>query len=126
VEFVIQPCPGLADQVEHGKLASDETRALVARYVRPMVEKGADIVVLGCTHYPFIRSIIEEVAGPGVEIIDPAAPVARELRRRLESAGLLNDAAVTGTEQFRTTGAVEIVGPVVRQLWGKTVEVMPL
>ena len=126
VEFVIQPCPGLADLVERGKLASDETRALVARYVRPMVEKGADIVVLGCTHYPFIRSMIQEAAGPAVEVIDPAAPVARELRRRLESAGLLNDAAVTGTEQFRTTGAVEMVGPIVRQLWGKTVEVMPL
>lgn len=126
VEFVIQPCPGLADQVERGKLASDETRALVARYVRPMVEKGADILVLGCTHYPFIRSMIQEAAGPAVEVIDPAAPVARELRRRLESAGLLNDAAVTGTEQFRTTGEVEMVGPIVRQLWGKTVEVMPL
>ena len=126
VEFVIQPCPGLADQVEQGKLASDETRALVARYVRPIVEKGADILVLGCTHYPFIRSMIQEAAGPAVDIIDPAAPVARELRRRLEFAGLLNDAAVTGTEQFRTTGTVEIVGPIVRQLWGTTVEVMPL
>ena len=126
VEFVIQPCPGLADQVEKGKLASDETRALVGRYVRPIVEKGADIVVLGCTHYPFIRSMIQEAAGPGVDIIDPAAPVARELRRRLESAGLLNDAAVTGTEQFRTTGTVEIVGPIVRQLWGPTAEVAGL
>ncbi len=97
-----------------------------ARYVRPIVEKGADIVVLGCTHYPFIRSMIQEAAGPGVDIIDPAAPVARELRRRLESAGLLNDAAVAGTEQFRTTGTVEIVGPIVRQLWGPTAEVAGL
>ena len=126
VEFVIQSCPGLADQVEKGNLASDETRALVGRYMRPIVEKGADIVVLGCTHYPFIRSMIQEAAGPGVDIIDPAAPVARELRRRLESAGLLNDAAVAGTEQFRTTGIVEIVGPIVRQLWGPTAEVAGL
>lgn len=126
VEFVIQSCPGLADQVEKGKLASDETRALVRRYLRPIVEKGADIVVLGCTHYPFIRSMIQEAAGPGVDIIDPAAPVARELRRRLESAGLLNDAAVAGTERFRTTGIVEIVGPIVRQLWGPTAEVAGL
>lgn len=126
VEFVIQPCPGLADQVEKGELASEKTRAIVARYVRPIVDKGADIVVLGCTHYPFIRSIIQEVAGPAVDIIDPATPVARELRRRLESAGLLNDAAVVGTEEFRTTGAVEMVGPIVRQLWGKTVTVMPV
>ena len=70
--------------------------------------------------------MIQEAAGPGIDIIDPAAPVARELRRRLESAGLLNDAAVTGTEQFRTTGTVEIVGPIVRQLWGPTAEVAGL
>ena len=126
VEFVIQPCPGLADQIEKGELASEATRALVTRYVRPIVEKGSDILVLGCTHYPFIRSLIEDVAGPSVEIIDPATAVARELRRRLEKAGLLNDSAAPGTEQFLTTGTVAIVGPIVRQLWGKPVTVMPI
>ena len=120
VEFVIQPCPGLADQVERGELASDETRALVKRYVRPIIDKGGDIVVLGCTHYPFLRPLIQEVAGPAVDVIDPATPVARELRRRLESAGLLNGAAAMGTERFWTTGAVEVVEPIVRQLWNQT------
>lgn len=118
VEFVIQPCPGLADQVEKGELATDETRALVKRYVRPIVDKGGDIVVLGCTHYPFLRPLIQEVAGPAVDVIDPATPVAREVRRRLESAGLLSDYAGPGTERFWTTGAVEVVAPIVRQLWG--------
>ena len=118
VEFVIQPCPGLADQVEKGELDSEETRALVKRYVRPIVDKGGDIVVLGCTHYPFLRSLIQEVAGPAVDVIDPATPVAREVRRRLESAGLLSDDPGIGTEHFWTTGAVEVVGPIVRQLWG--------
>src|SRR5918993_2167491 len=96
VEFVIQPCPGLADQVEKGELASDATRALLRRYMRPIMDKGADIVVLGCTHYPFLRPLIQEVAGPGVEVIDPATPVARELRRRLERAGMLNDSTAPG------------------------------
>jgi glutamate racemase len=64
VEFVIQPCPGLADRVEKGDLDSGQTRELVRRYVQPIVGKGADILVLGCTHYPFLRPIIEEVAGP--------------------------------------------------------------
>ena len=118
VEFVIQPCPGLADQVEKGELNSDDTRALVKRYVRPIIDKGGDIIVLGCTHYPFLRPLIQEVAGPAVDVIDPATPVARELRRRLESAGLLSDYAGPGTERFWTTGAVEVVAPIVRQLWG--------
>jgi glutamate racemase len=118
VEFIIQPCPGLADQVEKGELASDETRALVKRYVRPIIDKGGDIVVLGCTHYPFLRPLIQEVAGPAVDVIDPATAVARELRRRLETAGLLQNGGHPGTETFWTTGAIEVVGPIVRQLWG--------
>jgi glutamate racemase len=126
VEFVIQPCPGLADQVEKGELASEVTRALVERYVRPIRDKGGDIVVLGCTHYPFLRTLIQEIAGPAVEVIDPATPVARELRRRLDHAGLLNDSTEPGAEQFWTTGLVETVGPIVRQLYGMTAEVMPL
>jgi glutamate racemase len=118
VQFVIQPCPGLADQVEKGRLQSDDTRALLKGYLRPIIDKRADIVVLGCTHYPFLRQLIQEVAGPDVEVIDPAMPVARELRRRLESAGLMNAGTVAGTERFMTTGKVELVEPIVRQLWG--------
>ena len=124
VEFVIQPCPGLADQVEKGELDSEETRALVKRYLRPVIDKGADIVVLGCTHYPFLRPIIEDVAGPAVDIIDPATAVARELRRRLDITHMRNNATAPGTEHFWTTGEVEAVQPIVRQLWGKTAEVM--
>ena len=126
VEFVIQPCPGLADQVEKGELASDETRALVKRYVRPIIDKGGDIVVLGCTHYPFLRGLIQDVAGPAVEVIDPATPVARELRRRLESAGLLQNGGQPGAETFWTTGSLPDFARIVRELWGTSVDVMPL
>ena len=87
VEFVIQPCPGLADQVEKGESHRTKTRALVERYVRPIVDRGADIIVLGCTHYPFLRQLIQDAPGPAVDIIDPATAVARELRRRLEMRG---------------------------------------
>ena len=126
VEFVIQPCPGLADQVERGEITGGETRALVQRYVRPIVDRGGDIIVLGCTHYPFLRDLIQDAAGPAVEIIDPATAVARELRRRLEHSGLLNDAQARGTEQFWTTGSVDAVAPIMRQLWGEDVDVLQL
>jgi glutamate racemase len=126
VECLIQPCPGLADQVEKGELTSDATRAMVKRYVQPLTDKGADIIVLGCTHYPFLRPLVEEIAGPTVEVIDPATAVARELRRRLEHAGILLDSKEPGTERFWTTGAVENVAPVVGQLWGKSLEVLRL
>jgi glutamate racemase len=123
VEFIIQPCPGLADQVEKGELSSADTRALVRRYVQPVVDRGADILVLGCTHYPFLQPLIQEMAGPGIDVIDPATAVARELRRRLDGNHLLNPSAAPGIEQFWTTGMVEDVQPIVRQLWGKPVGV---
>jgi glutamate racemase len=126
VEFVIQPCPGLADRVEQGEIASAETRALVKRYVQPIVDKGADILVLGCTHYPFLRPLIEEVAGAAVDVIDPATAVARELRRRLETGGLLNGTEALGSERFWTTGAASRVQPIVSVLWGQDVNVASL
>ena len=126
VEFLIRPCPGLADQVERGELASEQTRALVKRYVRPLIDRGADILVLGCTHYPFLTPLIREIAGPGVDVIDPATAVARELRRRLETSGLINDTAENGRERFWTSGAVGEVVPIVGQLWGSRVHVLPL
>ena len=126
VEFLIQPCPGLADQVEKGELDSEETRPLVRRYVRPLIDKGADILVLGCTHYPFVSRLIREVAGPEVDVIDPATAVARELRRRLDIGQLRRDGCSEGGERFWTTGAVDVVAPIMGQLWGRRVDVSGL
>ena len=119
------PVPGLAEQVEKGELESEETRSLVKRYVRPIVDKGADILVLGCTHYPFVRPLIQEVAGPAVDVIDPATAVARELRRRLEQPDDWRRCR-NGNRAVLDNGCGRDVRPIVGQLWGKTVEVMPL
>ena len=122
--FLVQASPGLADQVERGELDSAKTRELVERYVRPLIDQGADTLVLGCTHYPFLRPVIQQVAGPDVDVIDPATAVARELRRRLENAHLLSDGKKPGAERFWTTGDVETVGPIMEQLWDKPMNVM--
>lgn len=93
VRFLAQPCPGLADQVEKGELHSAATAALVRRYVAPLIANGADTLVLGCTHYPFLTPAIElaaQAAGaPDAAIIDTGDAVARQLRRRLEENGML-------------------------------------
>jgi glutamate racemase len=124
VEILTQAGTGLVEQVEKGELSGERTRALVRKLVRPMIEKGADVLVLGCTHYPFLRSQIEEAAGPGVEIMDPATAVARELRRRLETTGSLTGGRQgPATERFLTTGTPVEVSPIMSQLLGKPVEV---
>jgi glutamate racemase len=74
---------GLVELVESGKTDSPEAFQLVSKYVKPMVEAGADCIVLGCTHYPFLADVISKVAGPGVEILNPAPAVARQTRRLL-------------------------------------------
>ena len=105
--ILAQPCPGLAEQIEQGELATAKTRDLIGSFVRPLVEQGADTLVLGCTHYPFVEPLIASVAGPGVTLINPAAAVARELRRRLAEIELLAPADRAGTTCYRTSGAPE-------------------
>jgi len=88
VEVLTQVCPGLVQQVEAGKLDDPETDRLLRLYLEPMVEAGVDSLVLGCTHYPFLREAIARIVGPHVDIIDPAPAVARQTARVLEQHGL--------------------------------------
>jgi glutamate racemase len=123
VEVLTQAAPGLVDQVEAGQLNSASTRSLVEQYLRPMLEKGADTIVLGCTHYPFLEDVIRDVAGPDITVIDSAVPVARELRRRLQTGHLLAPDDRRGSETFWTTGPPDRVRAVVAQLWAGDVDV---
>ena len=126
VQILSQPCPGLVEQVEKAELDGPRTEALVVRYVSPLLERGADTIVLGCTHYPFLLSVIRAVAGPTVSLIDPAVAVARELHRRLKTGELLSCRGNPGIERFWTSGAPDRVQPVVAQLWGKDVKIHSL
>lgn len=76
VRFTLQPCPGLALAIEEGDLHSAALRAVVQRHCAPLREAGCDVVVLGCTHYPFAAPLIRE-ALPGVALVDTAEAVAR-------------------------------------------------
>lgn len=95
-EFLLQGCAGLADQIELGELGSPATVALLERYVQPLLDQGADTLVLGCTHYPFVQQAIEDIArraGTPVALVDTGAAVARQLARLLAAAGLLRSDA---------------------------------
>ncbi|MEN3364160.1 MAG: glutamate racemase [Burkholderiales bacterium] len=109
VRFLKQPCVGLADQIEKGELHSAATALLVRRYVEPLLEQGADTLVLGCTHYPFVQPLIGEVVQGAttrpVSVIDTGIPVARQLVRLLEERGLRRAAPGEGALAAYTTGS---------------------
>ena len=105
VTFLLQPCNGLAHQIEKGELNSRETQQLVERYVVPLLAQHADTLVLGCTHYPFVEQLIRDVAGPEVKIVDTGEPVARQLQRLLEQRDLLRQLPATDRLMAFTTGS---------------------
>lgn len=75
---------GFVELVEAGILDGPKADATVRASLQPLLDEGADVIVLGCTHYPFLRPVIERIAGPGVQVIDPAPAVARQTLRLLQ------------------------------------------
>lgn len=117
VRLVTRPAPGLVERIESGDLDGAGTRSLVELYTRPMVEAGADVVVLGCTHYPLIRPLLGEVLGPDVALVDSGEAVARRLAAVLEERGLLSERSAGGGARFWTSGDLEVARPLVGRLW---------
>ena len=118
--ILTQPCPGLVEQVEAGELTSARTRALLEQYLRPLLAVGADTRILGCTHYPFLKPLMRELAGPNVDIIDTGPAVARQLQRVLDRHGLLRKSG-RGVEQFWTSGDSQALQNAASALWGSGV-----
>lgn len=108
VRFLPQACIGLADQVEKGELQSAETALLLRRYIEPLIEQGADTLVLGCTHYPFVLPLIEDIVGQltsrPVAIVNTGEPIARQLVRLLTERRLLRQEGPGKVAAF-TTGS---------------------
>lgn len=104
VEVIESTAPGLVDQIEAGDLEGPETRAIVTQALAPILARGADTLVLACTHYPFVIPLLQEVAGPSVRIIDPAPAIARQTGRVLESQGLAMHGAQEGGLTLWTSG----------------------
>ncbi len=118
VKVVEKVGTGLVDIVESGKADTEEGRRLIEKYIRPMIKKGADHIVLGCTHYPFLSEQIAKIAGEGVTLVDPAPAVARHTLEILEKRGQLCDESIIRSEQtrFYATGTVENLKRVARTI----------
>jgi glutamate racemase len=115
VQVLTRSCPGLVEQVESGQIAAPSTKQMLETYLEPLLEADVDSLVLGCTHYPFLRTLVEEIAGEGVEVIDPSPAVARQTARVLRREGLLRDGG-RGQHTFYTTGDPQAFRRLLEQL----------
>lgn len=97
-------CPGLVAQIEAGELDSQPTRLILEKALRPMLTQGIDTVVLGCTHYPFVIPLIQEIVGTAVRVIDPAPAVARQVGRVLADNRIDADPLQSGSVRYLTSG----------------------
>ncbi|RMQ45551.1 Glutamate racemase [Pseudomonas cichorii] len=90
VRVVTQPCPGLVELIETGDLLSPTIRQLLWSYVEPLLAEGCDTIILGCTHYPFLKPLLRQMIPDSISLIDTGAAVARQLQRLLAQSDLLS------------------------------------
>ena len=122
VQLVAQPCPGLVEIVEAGETDTERASVTLRTLLAPFRAAEVDTVVLGCTHYPFLRDAVAAIMGPSVRVVDSGRAVARQLERVLLQHDLM---APEGTPniQVLTTGDPAGVSAVVTRLWGSPVPV---
>lgn len=101
VEVAEKSCPLFVPLVEEGLLHDSVTDEIASRYLSVLKEKYIDTLILGCTHYPLLRSALGRVMGEGVTLVNPAYETALELKRLLEDQGLSIDGTLTEAEQYQ-------------------------
>ena len=124
VEVVTQGCVGLVECIERGELNSEHTLKLLKKYCKPLLDEGADTIVLGCTHYPFVKALIRQIVGDGVTLIDTGAAVAKHLKKRLATLDLLTQQHQDAKVRFWTNSLSADAKQVIEMLWGAGAEVL--
>ena len=106
-EVVSVACPRLVPLIEGDDPFGEATTIAVREYAAPLKEAGVDTVILGCTHYPLVRPIIQRALGRGTTLVSSGEAIAEELTDKLEAAGLANDAERRGTYRFLCSGETD-------------------
>ena len=116
-------CTGLVERIEAGDLDSPETMWILSSALTPMLKEEIDTLVLGCTHYPFVLQLIEQIVGLAVSIIDPAPAVAMQTLRILENQRLLVPSDSLGTAAAYTSGNPDSFNSLILKLLGLDIPV---
>ncbi len=127
VEVYPQVCPGLVEWIEAGRLDDAEVEAQLRAWLAPLLSAGIDELVLGCTHYPFVMPLLRRIVGDGVEIIDPAPAIARQVRRLLQAHDMAAPPTPTPPRHgFYTTGDPTALQKALQRLLGWHATVQPI
>ena len=116
VRVITQPCPGLVELIETGDLNSPALRQLLQGYIDPLLSAGCDTIILGCTHYPFLKPLLAQMLPTSIILIDTGAAVARQLKRLLGERDLLASGNPEPA-QFWTSGDVYHLRNILPTLW---------
>lgn len=100
VEVHARACPLFVPLVEEGWLDGDVLEKIARHYLDPLLLKNIDVMILGCTHYPVIKSFLQDLVGPGITLVDSAWETARAVREVLDQTGLHNDSGMTNDHHF--------------------------
>jgi glutamate racemase len=123
IKVFSQPCPRFVEFVEAGITSGPEVIATAREYLEPLLEVDIDTLILGCTHYPLLTSVLSYVLGDGVTLVSSAEATAAELFRVLTDGGLLApEDGPEPTHQFLTTGDPHGFTPLARRFLGPEVE----
>ncbi|MDB4083135.1 glutamate racemase [Vicingaceae bacterium] len=109
IEIIEQEGTGIVELIENGKLDSEEMTLLLRSYVLPMVERGIDHLVLGCSHYPYLIPNLRKILPESITIIDSGYAVAIQTKAVLTQFNLLNKNSDAGQHQFYTNGTAEVL-----------------
>lgn len=104
LQITAQACPRFVDFVESGDTTSAEVVSVAEEYLAPLRAAEVDTVVLGCTHYPFLKGVLGYVLGPDVTLVSSDVETAQDVYRILASKDLLNDGTTEPTIEYRATG----------------------
>ncbi len=126
VKILTHTCPGLVEAIESGEITTQSTRLILHRALLPMIEKGADTVVLGCTHFPFVVPMIRDIVGPDVTVIDPSSAIARRVSFLLNEMNLIKRNTSKSEIILSTTGKPESFKQIVHSLIGIDTSPIPL
>lgn len=114
VNVIEQVGDGLVEFVESGLIEGPEVEKLLSKYIKPMVDEGADAIVLGCTHYPFLESSIKKIAGEGVAVINPAPAIALQTKRVMDGMDSIKPSSSRAI--FYSTGDTSIMRSMVLKM----------